>query len=148
MRTTTIVKHAIPVFQQTRKLSSKNLFDFHPKGVYDDDVGHINAAFKKVMMAQDDWGLELPPKVHAQKLRKWINTYFVKMCQHPNYVQAVANCEHQELLDGNDAEVKVLLHTPKNLKDKTDNVAMLYAHGGAVISGSADLYKPAMSLLA
>ena len=74
------------------------------------------------------------------------------MGQHPYYVQAVANCEHQELLDqkrdGNDAEVKVLLHTPKNLKDKTDNVAMLYALGGAVISGSADLYKPAMSLLA
>ena len=37
---------------------------------------------------------------------------------------------------------------PKHISDKRDNVGILYAHGGGVIAGSAELYKPMLSLLA
>ena len=145
-------RYAKCYFQTARTLTSKNLFNFPQSGVYDEDVARVNAAFKKVMMSQKDWGVELAPEVYAAKLRKWIDSYFAKLCQHPTYTEAVAACEHTEIIvpvrDGNDAQVKVLVHTPKNVTDKDKNIAMVYAHGGAVISGSADLYKPALSLLA
>ena len=40
------------------------------------------------------------------------------------------------------------MHTPKTLVDNTKNAAIVYAHGGGVISGSADLYKPLLSEIA
>ena len=45
-------------------------------------------------------------------------------------------------------QVRVLVHTPSNLKDRQDKAGLVYAHGGAVLSGTADLYKPHLSRLA
>ena len=138
--------------QYVRNLSTKNLFQFQPKGSYDKDVGPMQAAVKKLMMSQYDWGVEHPPEVHAARLRRWINMYFTKLGDHPNYQKAVDNCDHDEMVvparDGNDSTVRVLVHTPKNLNCSDSRIGLLYAHGGAVIAGSADLYKPVLSLLA
>ena len=45
-------------------------------------------------------------------------------------------------------QVRVLVHTPSNLTDRDDKAGLVYAHGGAVLSGTADLYKPHLSRLA
>ena len=42
----------------------------------------------------------------------------------------------------------MLVHTPAHLADREKNAGLVYAHGGAVLSGSAHLYKPHLSLLA
>ena len=45
-------------------------------------------------------------------------------------------------------QVRVLVHTPAHLAGREKNAGLVYAHGGAVLSGSAHLYKPHLSLLA
>ena len=45
-------------------------------------------------------------------------------------------------------QVRILVHTPSHLKDREDKAGLVYAHGGAVLSGTADLYKPHLSRLA
>lgn len=42
----------------------------------------------------------------------------------------------------------MVVHTPAHLADREKNAGLVYAHGGAVLSGSAHLYKPHLSLLA
>ena len=41
--------------------------------------------------------------------------------------------------DGNDVEVKVLVHTPKKIAGVKNNACIVYAHGGGVTSGSAEV---------
>merc|ERR1712037_371239 len=68
------------------------------------------------------------------------------------YESAVAGCKHEELMvpvkEGEGGQVRVLLHTPAHLPESSTKAGLVYAHGGAVLSGSAHLYKPHLSLLA
>lgn len=49
---------------------------------------------------------------------------------------------------GHDAPVRVLVHTPKELADKTDNACVINAHGGGGIAGSPELEAPICSHMA
>lgn len=139
------------------RVQSKGLFNFQPKGVYDEDVAALNAARRK--MLKDLTGSEtisisddMEPEANARIARNYMAGAFSKMAEHPTYEKVVAGCDHEELTipirDGNNSEVKVLVHTPKTLKGKKSNTAVVYAHGGGVISGTAEMYKPMMSALA
>ena len=137
-----------------QRVKSKNLFNFNQKGKLDSDVAAVGDAFKKFLQAQNSISQEneIRPEEQAEKLRDWYNRFFPKLAAHPVYVKALEDCDHSEIRvpvrDGNDAEVKVLVHTPKHISDKKDNVGMLYAHGGGAIAGTAELYKPMLAALA
>ena len=64
----------------------------------------------------------------------------------------MAACRHEELVvpvaEGEGGEVRVLVHTPAHLAPGVPRPALVYAHGGAVLAGSAELYTAPMALLA
>jgi len=139
------------------RVHTKGLFNFQQKGVYDEDVAALNVARKK--MVKEMTGKEMitvtedvTPEANALVARHYMAGVFTKMAEHPTYAKVLAACDHDEfnvpVRDGNDAPVKVLVHTPKTLRDKKDNIAVIYAHGGGVISGTAEMYKPMMAALA
>merc|ERR1712032_598960 len=135
---------------------NKSLFHFHPAGVMDPDVAKVDAALKKAVAAAKSRGfdpeVELSPQQYAAHMRRWIDGYFKKLAKHPTYLAAVEGCKHEELVipveEGDGGQVRVLVHTPAHLADREKNAGLVYAHGGAVLSGSAHLYKPHLSLLA
>lgn len=43
---------------------------------------------------------------------------------------------------GNDIEVRVLIHTPKTLKDQKNRFAFIDVHGGGAIGGSPEINTP------
>merc|ERR1712032_1086052 len=147
--------------QQVRGVSrdvttNKSLFHFHRAGVMDPDVAKVDAALKKAVAAAKSRGfdpeVELSPQQYAAHMRRWIDGYFKKLAKHPTYLAAVEGCKHEELVipveEGDGGQVRVLVHTPAHLADREKNAGLVYAHGGAVLSGSAHLYKPHLSLLA
>jgi len=143
--------------KQVRGMSNKSLFQFHPTGAMDPDVAKVDAALKKAIAAAKSRGfdpeVELTPQQYATHMRRWIDGYFKKLARHPAYESAVASCNHEELMipveEGEGGQVRVLVHTPAHLSGGAKSIAgLVYAHGGAVLSGSANLYKPHLSLLA
>eukprot|EP00091_Calanus_sinicus_P018830 TRINITY_DN4434_c0_g1_i2.p1 TRINITY_DN4434_c0_g1~~TRINITY_DN4434_c0_g1_i2.p1 ORF type:complete len:142 (-),score=37.04 TRINITY_DN4434_c0_g1_i2:141-566(-) len=109
------------------RVQSKGLFNFQPKGVYDEDVAALNAARRK--MTKELTGSEtisisddMEPEANALIARNYMAGAFAKMAEHPTYEKVVAGCDHEELTipirDGNNSEVKVLVHTPKTLERK------------------------------
>jgi len=143
--------------QQVRGITNKSLFQFQPTGVMDPDVAKVDAALKKAIAVAKSRGfdpeVELSPQQYASHMRRWIDGYFKKLAKHPAYESAVAGCKHEELMvpveEGEGRQVCVLVHTPTHLAESSKtNAGLVYAHGGAVLSGSAHLYKPHLSLLA
>jgi len=139
------------------RVKSKGLFNFQPAGVYDEDVAALNAARKKMMRdltGSDTVSIsdDMTPEANAAIARNYMAGAFTKMAEHPTYEKVVAGCDHEELTvpkrEGNDSTVKVLVHAPKSLKGQKNKTAVVYAHGGGVISGTAEMYKPMMSALA
>merc|ERR1712037_842929 len=141
--------------QQVRGITNKSLFQFQSTGVMDPDVAKVDAALKKAIAVAKSRGfdpeVELSPQQYASHMRRWIDGYFKKLAKHPAYESAVAGCKHEELMvpveEGEGRQVCVLVHTPTHLAESsTTNAGLVYAHGGAVLSGSAHLYKPHLSL--
>jgi len=48
----------------------------------------------------------------------------------------------------NTENVKIIIHTPKSLLKSQALGCVVYAHGGGVVSGSADMYRPVTAALA
>ena len=139
------------------RVQSKGLFNFQPQGVYDEDVAALNAARKKMMKELTgsetiSIGDDVTPEANATIARNYMAEAFSKLSEHPTYEAVVAGCDHEEVTvpvrDGNDSTVKILVHTPKSLKEIKKKTGVVYAHGGGVISGTAEMYKPMMSALA
>merc|ERR1711936_662372 len=70
----------------------------------------------------------------------------------PAYVEAYTSCNNSELEvptkhDG-EYNVKVLVHEPKSLAGEKNRPAIVYAHGGGCIGGSADLYTHCLAHMA
>jgi len=60
---------------------------------------------------------------------------------------SLALCDTQEIIipkcHGNDAEVRVLIHTPQSLEIRgSSHPGCIYAHSGAGIAGYAEIEKP------
>ena len=136
------------------RVVSKNLFNFQLKGHYDEDIQLAEAAMVKMgdpLKRLADIA-KLPSSEFAKAIRNLVDMFFSNLSKHPRLLTGFYSCEQSELLvntnhDG-DYAVPVLVHTPKVLKDKHDNAALIYAHGGGVVGGSALLYRNYLSSLA
>merc|ERR1719354_437061 len=68
------------------------------------------------------------------------------------FKEAEEDCIHTDfkvpVRDGNDVEVPVLVHTPKSLIGDQLKPALVYAHGGGVVAGTALQMKGGLSQLA
>jgi len=133
------------------RVHSKNLFNFRPQGFIDEDV----VAFDEQMKA--DFGLD-PEKMEAEMvgqtnaefaagMRAMMDGILVQSSfgLDAAYVEAYEACDNTELEvatthDGQ-YNVKVLVHTPKFLAGKSDRPAIVYAHGGGVVGGTAHMYR-------
>lgn len=68
-------------------------------------------------------------------------------CKQEAFMDAIKWCDTREEkippVYGNDKEGRVLIHTPKNLKNTKGNVAIIDVHGGGAIGGCPEHNKPA-----
>ena len=136
------------------RVVSKNLFNFKLNGQLDADIQEAEAAMAKMgdpIKLMADIG-KLPEKEFSKSIRNLCDTFMGMSAKHPILLNGVYSCNHAELKvptkhDG-DYAVPVLVHTPKAIKSKSDKAAIIYAHGGGVVAGSANLYKPYLSSLA
>jgi len=133
------------------RVKSKNLFNFRPQGFIDPVVVAEDEKMKQ------DFGLD--PVVMAEHMKNQSETEFVEEMRgfmggflgntpfktDPVVVEAYASCNNSELAvptkhDG-EYNVKVLVHEPKSLAGEKNRPAIVYAHGGGCIGGTADLYE-------
>jgi len=133
------------------RVKSKYLFNFRPQGFIDPVVVAEDEKMKQ------DFGLD--PVVMAEHMKNQSETEFVEEMRgfmggflgntpfktDPVVVEAYASCNNSELAvptkhDG-EYNVKVLVHEPKSLAGEKNRPAIVYAHGGGCIGGTADLYE-------
>merc|ERR1712156_722049 len=133
------------------RVKSKNLFNFRPQGFIDPVVVAEDEKMKQ------DFGLD--PVAMAEHMKTQSETEFVEEMRgfmggflgntpfktDPVVVEAYASCNNSELAvptkhDG-EYNVKVLVHEPKSLAGEKNRPAIVYAHGGGCIGGTADLYE-------
>ena len=138
------------------RVQSKHIFNNQLDGVIDQQVQEsIKKSTEDYMKKLKSQGENAPSmlqagdmscKEFAQNLRQMITTYFEPLSKLPTLVEANKRCIHTKFVvperDGNDCAVPVLVHTPKSLESKRDNAAVIYAHGGGAVSGTAELYQP------
>merc|ERR1712240_262012 len=140
------------------RVKSKNLFNFRPQGFIDPVVVAGDEKMKQ------DFGLD--PVVMAEHMKNQSETEFVEEMRgfmggflgntpfktDPAYVEAYASCNNSELAvptkhDG-EYNVKVLVHEPKSLAGEKNRPAIVYAHGGGCIGGTAHLYEHFLAYMA
>merc|ERR1712210_410488 len=133
------------------RVKSKNLFNFRPQGFIDPEVVLHDEKMK------NDFGLD--PEAMEEQMKSQTEEEFVggmrdfmtgflgetPFATDPAYLEAYASCDNTvlEVPTKHDGEysVKVLVHTPKSLAGEKNRPAIVYAHGGGCVGGSADMYK-------
>ena len=143
------------------RVESKHLFNYCLTGVCDEEVAAEHAkAMQKFTSDQSIKALLNPAKLDCQEMstvmRRYVTKLFKELGEHPSLVEAVEGCTHTNFevppRDGNDYSVPVLVHTPMYLAGQNDskkgNAAMIYAHGGGAVSGTAEEFKPWLSDIA
>ena len=142
------------------RVVSKHLFNYQLNGVLDDEVSEIHQRMNEQMLSEptvkaafevvNSNDPSIDPTVAVGLLRGYMSTVYSKV--NLAFTEDINQCEHTEfkvpLRDGNDAEVRVLVHTPKHLIGEPCSAAVVYAHGGGVIAGDADMNKGPLSRLA
>ncbi len=132
------------------RVVSKHLFNYPLDGVMDPET----AAYEKEMMEQlpEEW-----KDVADKSWEEFVGIARYSMNEldyksHPSLVKANKDCIHTKfevpIRDGNDFAVPVLVHTPKTLEGKKNRAAIIYAHGGGVVAGTAEMFQPLQSLMA
>jgi len=148
--TTSIIRKSLTTMSQER-VKSKNLFNFRPQGFIDPDVVLYDEKMKKEMgmdpVAMEEQMLSQTETEFAGGMRAMMDGMLgqTPFATDPAYVEAYASCDNTvlEVPTKHDGEynVKVLVHTPKSLAGEASRPAIVYAHGGGCIGGSADMYK-------
>merc|ERR1712038_1979302 len=133
------------------RVKSKNLFNFRPQGFIDPVVVAEDEKMKQ------DFGLD--PVAMAEHMKTQSESEFVEEMRgfmggflgntpfktDPVVVEAYASCNNSELAvptkHAGEYHVKVLVHEPKSLTGEKNRPAIVYAHGGGCIGGTADLYE-------
>eukprot|EP00112_Aurelia_sp_Birch-Aquarium-sp1_P022080 Seg6109.4 transcript_id=Seg6109.4/GoldUCD/mRNA.D3Y31 product="hypothetical protein" protein_id=Seg6109.4/GoldUCD/D3Y31 len=135
------------------RVHSKHLFNFQLDGILDKHVAESveNAAQVIPPEIQDTAGQTCEEYVAA--VRTFMeNTFIYGMGKHPILAEAMESCTHSKFevpaRDGNDFAVPVLVHTPKILEGKQNKAAIIYAHGGGAVGGTAEMFKPWLSKFA
>ena len=149
------------------RVQSKHLFNYKLDGVMDKEIlqRHKEAMEKlggekksqEKEAKKDDEGPTILTggkscQEYADGMRSFLIYWMDSMKDHPNLVKATKNCIHTKFdvppRDGNDYSVPVLVHKPKKFESAKDTPAVIYAHGGGVVSGSAEIIKPWLSNMA
>ena len=88
----------------------------------------------------------------ADGLRGFMTFWLDTMRDNPVLDRANKNCIHTKFTvpprDGNDYTVPVLVHMPKHLESQSDKPAVVYAHGGGAIAGTAEFLQPWIARMA
>ena len=134
------------------RVVSKHLFNNQLDGVLDKECEEMLKQATASSQMEELKTLLDPTLEEAEwieGMRKMVDMMFVPMAQHPSLVEANNACIHTkfEVLprEGNDFAVPVLVHTPKTLETNKDNAAIIYAHGGGAVAGSAEVFQPWLS---
>merc|ERR1711936_1391284 len=144
------VSHKTFTMTQER-VKSKNLFNFRPQGFIDPVVLEDEEKMKKDMgmdpAAMEEQMLSQTETEFAGGMRAMMDGMLgsSSFSTDPAYVEAYASCDNTmlEVPTKHDGEysVQVLVHTPKSLAGEKNRPAIVYAHGGGCVGGSADMYK-------
>jgi len=135
------------------ELRSKKLFNFAPKGEYDQDVQAF--LVKEQQNMKKDYGIEAlifkdddnAVDENTKLLRDYMEKSFTKLGELPHYVNIMKKCSTKEFTIPEN-NIKVYVHIPHSLENVSDRTAIVYAHGGGVVSGTARAYQPATACLA
>jgi len=127
------------------RVQSKNLFsNLHLEGVWDEeiaaarpDMSGMESAMAKLLDVKDD-GTAV-----ANFIRPMMDAMVPPLDNIPYYQEKIAACV-QELIEvpslgEKDLKVPVYVHRPKKLVGEK-NAAIVYAHGGGVIAGTAKMF--------
>ena len=134
------------------RVVSKHLFNQKLNGVVDPGTVERAAAAEgneqwEKLTALADPALSIDEWTKGS--RKLMDFLFGMLGQHPELAEASNACIHSKFevppRDGNDANVTVLVHTPKTLETAKGKAAVIYAHGGGAISGTAEMFQPWLS---
>ena len=140
------------------RVVSKNLFNYKLNGVKSEQVIAMeaqqkagmekNPEMKSLMEQVNDPSAD--PDVVVTSTRTMMDMMMAALAG--SYKGAYEKCAHTELKvpprDGNDHEVHVYVHTPKELMNNKSNAAYIYAHGGGVVGGKAEDFNPPLSAFA
>ena len=134
------------------RVHSKHLFNFQLNGILDKHVAEWIEKATQIISPemQDPAGRTCEEYIAA--IRTFMDNTFVPIGKHPILAEAVENCTHSKFevpaRDSNDFAVPVLIHTPKNLEGQQNKAAIIYAHGGGAVGGSAKMFQPWLSKFA
>jgi len=139
-------------FKMSReRVKSKNLFNFRPQGFIDPVVLSQDVLIDPVAM--EEHMKNQTETEFAAEMRGFMDSFNATPFKtDPAYVEAYTSCNNSELEvptkhDG-EYNVKVLVHEPKSLAGEKNRPAIVYAHGGGCIGGSADLYTHCLAHMA
>jgi len=140
------------------RVTSKNLFNFRPAGLVDADILSQEKEMMEKMGGEGD-GNSMMEKMDALTdmefcgvLRGIMDGMIPEMMNHPIIAEAENSCDQSSMKvptshDGA-YDVTVLVHTPKAIVSEKSRACIIYAHGGGVIGGSANMYKGFLSYMA
>jgi len=138
------------------RVTSKNLFNFRPAGTIDEDIISLEKEMMDKMGEDEANWMEkmstMPDMEFCMTLRGFMEGVLGEMMGHPVILEAEQSCDQSSMKvptthDG-DYDVTVLVHTPKAIAKEASRACIIYAHGGGVIGGTADLYKGFLSYMA
>ena len=140
------------------RVNSKHLFNYQVDGVMDKEVEEEQVkAMPKFMEFMNSNGIDLatydPEKLTCEEVativRRKVRYLLTPLLSRTCLIDAIEKCVHTKFevppRDGNDYSVPVLVHTPKRLQLQHENPAIIYAHGGGGVSGSAEDFQPLLS---
>ena len=139
------------------RVRSKNLFHYKLIGEVDHYVAGMekkmveemekNPSMKKMFLQANSDDPLVPDDIAVQCMGAGMDR--VMQIVNELLKDAIEQCNHTEFKvpkrNGNDFEVPVLVHTPKRIADKSGNAAVIYAHGGGAVSGSAEQMRGLLS---
>merc|ERR1719481_1268887 len=135
------------------RVTSKRLFNFPLEGVVDDDIVEEEKKILEMMGKSSMAELHVIPEgVKVHELIRGMMGQMQHILNHPIYQEGYSNCNHTSIEvptthDGNYGVVS-LVHTPKSIANDISKPAIIYAHGGGCVAGSADLVKEGLSTMA
>ena len=137
------------------RVKSKQLFNNHLLGHLDPEfqegLKKKLARFYENMKKQGEAPNVMQPErsscqEYAELVRKNVVSMFQEYEERGILEEENNSCFHTKFVvpprEGNDYAVPVLVHKPKSLTSKKDNAAVIYAHGGGVVSGTAEMMQP------
>jgi len=144
----------IPSAGDANRVKSKKLFDFKLEGIYDEeifaDIQKNKAMANNGVRMLNDAAKVADDGTTAATLMRGFMPYIAQKFQTKFYNEKIEICTHEEFKVpkeyGNDFEVPVIVHRPKSITGKS--AAIIYAHGGVVIAGTAEQFKPHCSAMA